>query len=76
MMRRRARAARPRRTVRRQAFGNFASAMQQRDATNVVINAQEEFKLAVPQNGTEATGCQNCVHVSNTSCLCTILWYC
>lgn len=66
-MRRRARAARPRRTVRRQAFGNFASAMQQRDATNVVINAQEEFKLAVPQNGTEATGVRNMNAILTTS---------
>ena len=36
----------PRRTTaKRRAFGNFASAMQQRDATNIIVNAQEEVKL-------------------------------
>ena len=64
----RVRAARPRRTaVRRQAFGNFASAMQQRDATNVVINAQEEFKLCVPTGCTEATGVRNMNAILTTS---------
>ena len=66
-MRRRVRAARPRTTVRRQAFGNFASAMQQRDATNVVINAQEEYKLCVPGGCTEATGVRNMNAILTTS---------
>ena len=67
MRARRTRAARPRTTVRRQAFGNFASAMQQRDATNVVINTQEEFKLSVPANAKEATGVRNINALMTTS---------
>lgn len=51
----------PRRTtVRRQAFGNFASAMQQRDATNVVISKQEDVSMTVPVNCAEATLVRNC----------------
>lgn len=50
----------PRRTtVRRQAFGNFASAMQQRDSTNVVLSLQEECNIIVPQGGKEATLARN-----------------
>ena len=50
---------RRRTTVRRQAFGNFASAMQQRDATNVVINAQEQVTMFVPSGAKEATILRN-----------------
>lgn len=61
----RARRVIPRRTVprrttaKRRAFGNFASAMQQRDATNIVVNAQEEVRLYVPRGGQEATVVRN-----------------
>ena len=50
----------PRTSARRQAFGNFASAMQQRDSTNVVISTQEDVTLTVPQNGLEGTLVRNC----------------
>lgn len=50
----------PRRTTaKRRAFGNFASAMQQRDATNIVVNAQEEVTLIVPKDAQEATVVRN-----------------
>ena len=50
----------PRRsTVKRQAFGNFASAMQQRDSTNVVISTQEQVDLYIPPNCNEATLVRN-----------------
>lgn len=45
--------------LRRQAFGNFASAMQQRDSTNVVIQLQEDVSLYVPANTSEATLVRN-----------------
>jgi len=65
---RRRRAAVPRRTtVKRQAFGNFASAMQQRDATNIVINTQEEYTLTVPAQCKEATGVRNMNAMLTTS---------
>ena len=51
---------RPRTTVRRQAFGNFASAMQQRDSTNVVISTQEDVTITVPQACAQATLVRNC----------------
>ena len=57
---RRAPVAPRRTTVRRQAFGNFASAMQQRDATNVVISKQEDVNMTVPINCKEATLVRNC----------------
>lgn len=50
----------PRRgTVKRQAFGNFASAMQQRDSTNVVISTQEQVDIYIPANCNEATLVRN-----------------
>ena len=58
---------RRRRTVKRQAFGNFASAMQQRDATNVVINAQESVTMLVPGNAAEATILRNINAMMTTS---------
>ncbi|EDR24189.1 hypothetical protein EDI_017400 [Entamoeba dispar SAW760] len=54
-MRRRGR----RSALRRQAFGNFASAMQQRDSTNVVISTQEDVTINVPANGSEGTLIRN-----------------
>ena len=36
---------RRRTTLKRQAFGNFASAMQQRDSTNIVISKQEDVNI-------------------------------
>lgn len=50
---------RPRGTLRRQAFGNFAAAMQQRDSTNIVASLQETVNLTVPVNCTEATLVRN-----------------
>lgn len=58
---------RRRTTVRRQAFGNFASAMQQRDATNVVINAQEQVTMFVPSGAKEATVLRNINAMLTTS---------
>lgn len=50
----------PRRTtLKRQAFGNFASAMQQRDSTNVVISSQEDVTMYVPTGATNATLVRN-----------------
>lgn len=66
----RARRTIPRRrrtTVRRQAFGNFASAMQQRDSTNVVINAQEQVTMFVPSGAKEATVLRNINAMLTTS---------
>lgn len=45
--------------LRRQAFGNFASAMQQRDSTNVVIQLQEDVVLDIPEGCKEATLVRN-----------------
>lgn len=65
MLRRRAYSRRPRRvvprrsTVRRQAFGNFASAMQQRDSTNVVISTQEDVTIYVPTHTNQGTIVRN-----------------
>lgn len=50
---------RSRGTLRRQAFGNFAAAMQQRDSTNIVASLQETVSLTVPKNCTEATLVRN-----------------
>ena len=50
---------RRRTTVRRQAFGNFASAMQQRDSTNVVVSMQENVIIGVPAQGNEGTIVRN-----------------
>lgn len=47
-------------SLKRQAFGNFASAMQQRDSTNVVISTQEDVTLTVPAEAKEATIVRNC----------------
>ena len=58
---------RRRTTVRRQAFGNFASAMQQRDSTNVVINAQEQVTMFVPSGSKEATILRNINAMLTTS---------
>ena len=58
---------RRRTTVRRQAFGNFASAMQQRDSTNVVINAQEQVTMFVPSGAKEATILRNINAMLTTS---------
>ena len=46
-------------TTRRRAFGNMVSAMQQRDATNIVCNASEEVKMYVPNQCKEATVVRN-----------------
>ena len=46
--------------IRSQAFGNMASAMQQRDSTQVVISTQEDVKLTVPVGCSEATLSRNC----------------
>ena len=46
-------------TARRQAFGNFASAMQQRDSTNIVISNVEECNMYIPQNATNGTLVRN-----------------
>lgn len=46
-------------TLRRQAFGNFASAMQQRDSTNVVIQLQEDIVIDIPSGSNEATLVRN-----------------
>ncbi|EDR26174.1 hypothetical protein EDI_192750 [Entamoeba dispar SAW760] len=43
----------------RRAFGNFASAMQQRDSTNVVISVQEDVNINVPVGSSEATLIRN-----------------
>lgn len=50
---------RPRGTLRRQAFGNFAAAMQQRDSTNIVASLQETVTLNIPVNCNEATLVRN-----------------
>lgn len=58
----------PRRTTaKRRAFGNFASAMQQRDATNIIVNANEEVRLIVPANGQEATVVRNINSIMTTA---------
>ena len=58
----------PRRTsVRRQAFGNFASAMQQRDSTNVVISCQEDVTLYVPTGANNATLTRNVNSILTTT---------
>lgn len=49
----------PRSTIRRQAFGNFAAAMQQRDSTNIVASLQETVNLTIPVNCNEATLVRN-----------------
>ena len=59
MRSRRTRAVPRRTTVKRQAFGNFASAMQQRDSTNVVISTQEQVEIEVPANANQATLVRN-----------------
>ncbi|GAB1227963.1 hypothetical protein ENUP19_0366G0001, partial [Entamoeba nuttalli] len=46
-------------TLKRQAFGNFASAMQQRDSTNVVISMQEDVSINVPVGANEGTMLRN-----------------
>lgn len=46
--------------IRQQAFGNFASAMQQRDSTNVVVSTQEDVSIVVPVNCNQATLVRNC----------------
>ena len=50
---------RRRTTLKRQAFGNFASAMQQRDSTNIVISKQEDVNIYVPAGCSEATLVRN-----------------
>ena len=58
---RRAAAPMRRRTTQtRRAFGNFASAMQQRDSTNVVISCQEDVVLNMPHEANEVTLVRNC----------------
>lgn len=54
-------------TAKRRAFGNFASAMQQRDATNIVVNAQEEVTLIVPNGANEATIVRNINSIMTTA---------
>lgn len=54
-------------TAKRRAFGNFASAMQQRDATNIVVNAQEEITLTVPNGANEATIVRNINAIMTTA---------
>lgn len=49
-----------RKTLKRQAFGNFASAMQQRDSTNVVISTEENVTIEVPKYADEGTIVRNC----------------
>lgn len=51
---------RRRTTQTRRAFGNFASAMQQRDSTNVVISTQEDVVLNMPHEADEVTLVRNC----------------
>lgn len=51
---------RRRTTQTRRAFGNFASAMQQRDSTNVVISCQEDVVLNLPNHANEVTLVRNC----------------
>ena len=51
---------RRRTTQTRRAFGNFASAMQQRDSTNVVISCQEDVVLNMPHQANEVTLVRNC----------------
>lgn len=60
--------SRPRRsTQQRRAFGNMVSAMQQRDATNIVCNATEEVTLYVPTDCNQATLVRN-VNAILTTC--------
>lgn len=47
------------RTARRQAFGNFAAALQQRDSTNIVASVQENVTLQIPVKCSEATIVRN-----------------
>lgn len=57
---RRAAAPMRRRTTQtRRAFGNFASAMQQRDSTNVVISCQEDVTMNLPAACDEVTLVRN-----------------
>ena len=59
-VRRAAAPIRRRTTQTRRAFGNFASAMQQRDSTNVVISCQEDVVLNMPHEANEVTLVRNC----------------
>ena len=46
-------------TIKRQAFGNFASALQQRDSTNVVVSSVEDVVINVPADCNEGTVVRN-----------------
>lgn len=57
-------------SLRRQAFGNFAAAMQQRDSTNIVATLQEDVAITIP------TGCNEGTIVRNAhALLCTSQYF-